>query len=97
VNKLQIIRDVMILIIMCSHRGLFFPSSGETELYILQQVKEEKLLAHVILEYGSSFKQKSLTSNLLLLLLLLLLILHFGNQVDSFVTKLEFASSYFHN
>jgi hypothetical protein len=91
VNKLQIIRDVMILIIMCSHRGLFFPSSGETELYILQQVKEEKLLAHVILEYGSSFKQKSLTSNLLLLLL------HFGNQVDSFVTKLEFASSYFHN
>jgi hypothetical protein len=93
VNKLQIIRDVMILIIMCSHRGLFFPSSGETELYILQQVKEEKLLAHVILEYGSSFKQKSLTSNLLLLLLLL----HFGNHVDSFGTKLEFASSYFHN
>jgi hypothetical protein len=92
VNKLQIIRDVMILIIMCSHRGLFFPSSGETELYILQQVKEEKLLAHVILEYGSSFKQKSLTSNNLLLLLL-----HFGNQVDSFVTKLEFASNYFHN
>jgi hypothetical protein len=92
VNKLQIIRDVMILIIMCSHRGLFFPSSGETELYILQQVKEEKLLAHVILEYGSSFKQKSLTSNNLLLLLL-----HFGNQVDSFVTKLEFASSYFYN
>jgi hypothetical protein len=93
VNKLQIIRDVMILIIMCSHRGLFFPSSGETELYILQQVKEEKLLARVVLEYGSSFKQKSLTSNLLLLLLLL----HFGNQVDSFVTKLEFARSYFHN
>jgi hypothetical protein len=93
VNKLQIIRDVMILIIMCSHRGLFFPSSGETDLYILQQVKEEKLLARVVLEYGSSFKQKSLTSNLLLLLLLL----HFGNQVDSFVTKLEFARSYFHN
>jgi hypothetical protein len=94
VNKLQIIRDVMILIIMCSHRAFFFPSSGETELYILQQVKEEKLLARVVLEYGSSFKQKSLTSNLLLLLLLLL---HFGNQVDSFVTKLEFARSYFHN
>jgi hypothetical protein len=73
---------------------LFFPSSGETELYILQQAAEEKLLAHVILEYGSSFKQKSLTSNFLLLLLL---ILHFGNQVDSFVTKSEFASSYFHN
>jgi len=90
VNKLQIIRDVMILIIMCSHRGLFFPSSGEPELYILQQVKEEKLLARVVLEYGSNFKQKSLTSNLLLLL-------HFGNQVDSFVRKLEFARSYFHN